>query len=214
MEISELKAEKRDVVGKESSKKLRQQGMVPAVVYSDGNAESISVNARDFSALTHSGAGTHVIVKLKVAGVKKQPNAIIKEVQYNPVKKEYFHIDFQEIALNEKITTPRSITVVGDSPGVKAGGVLEHHLWEIEIEGLPKNMPDHIEVDISELQIGDSIHASDIVVPDGVAVATDPAVVVLAVSAPRAEKVETEAVESIEPEAAAGAAAEVSPASE
>lgn len=208
MEISELKAEKREVVGKETSKKLRRQGIVPAVVYGDGQAMSISVNAREFSAITHLGAGTHVIVKLKVAGVKKQPNAIIKEIQLNPVKKEYFHIDFQEIALDEKIVTPRSVSLNGEAPGVKAGGILEHHLWEIEIEGLPKNMPDHIEVDIGELEIGDSIHVSDIAVPDGITVVTDPSAVVLGISAPRAEKVETEEIEGMVSEAAEGAAEE------
>jgi large subunit ribosomal protein L25 len=214
MEISELKAEKREVAGKESSKKLRRQGLVPAVVYSDGKASSITVNAREFSALTHSGAGTHVIVKLKVAGVRKQPNAIIKEIQYNPVKNEYFHIDFQEIAMNEKIATSLSLTVVGDAPGVKEGGVLEHHLWEIEAEGMPKDMPDHIEIDISGLGIGDSLHVSDIVAPEGITVLTDPATAVLAVSAPRTEKVETAAVEGIAPEAAAGSGAEAASAAE
>jgi large subunit ribosomal protein L25 len=207
MEISELKAEKREVVGKEASKKLRRQGLVPAVVYSDGNALSITVNAREFSTLTHAGAGTHVIVKLKVEGDKKQPNAIIKEVQYNPVKKEYFHIDFQEIAMNEKITSSISISLVGDSSGVKLGGMLENHLWEFEAEGMPKDMPDHIEVDISDLNIGDVLHVSDIVMPKGVTIVTDPTTVIMAVSAPKAEKTEGGGVEEIGPEAAAGSGA-------
>ncbi|MBI4733807.1 MAG: 50S ribosomal protein L25 [Rubrobacteridae bacterium] len=206
MEITELKVERREVVGKESSKKLRRQGMVPAVFYSDGNATSITVNAREFSTLTHSGAGTHVIVKLKVAGDKKQPNAIIKEVQYNPVKNEYFHIDFQEIALNETIATQLPITIVGESPGVKMGGVLEHHLWEVEVEGLPEKMPDHIEADIGSLDIGDNLHVGDIVLPNGVVMLTDPGVAVLSIVSPQSEKVTTGAVEGVAPESAAGAA--------
>jgi large subunit ribosomal protein L25 len=150
-----------------------------------------------------------------VAGVRKQPNAIIKEIQYNPVKNEYFHIDFQEIAMNEKMTTSLSITVVGDAPGVKTGGgVLEHHLWEIEAEGIPANMPDHIEVDVSGLEIGDNLHVSDIVVPEGVEIISDPSLVILAISAPRTEKVETGAVEGIAPEAAAGSGAEAASAAE
>jgi large subunit ribosomal protein L25 len=193
MEISELKAEKREVAGKESSKKLRKQGLVPAVVYSDGKATSITVNAREFSALTHSGAGTHVIVKLKVEGAKKQPNAIIKAIQHNPIKNEYFHIDFQEIALDEKIKTSLSIVVVGDSPGVKLGGMLENHLWEVEVEGVPQNMPDHLEVDISSLEIGDSLHVSDLAIPDNVTIMADPSTAILAISAPRTEQAEAAA---------------------
>ncbi|MCL6473145.1 MAG: 50S ribosomal protein L25 [Firmicutes bacterium] len=207
MEIAELKAEKREAAGKEISKKLRRRGMVPAVLYSDGKATALAVNAREFAALAHGGAGTHVIVKLKFPGAKKHPNAIIKEIQRNPVKDEYWHIDFQEIALNERITAAVPIQIVGDAPGVKEGGVLERHVDEVEIEGMPAEMPDHIEVDISGLGLGESIHVGDIKLADNLTLVTDPEAVILTITAPRAAvaTIAEEAAEKIAPEAEAGA---------
>jgi len=206
MEIIELKAEKREKAGKEISKKLRRDGLIPAVLYSDGSATPITVNAREFATLTASGAGTHVIVKIKFPGAKRHPNAIIKEVQRNPLKREYFHIDFQKIALDEKINAMVPLVAVGEAPGTKEGGVLERHMEAIELQGLPTEMPDSIEIDVSGLEIGNSIHAKDIEVPEGAEMITDPEAVLFAVSVPRVEPVETPAVEGIEPEAVEGAA--------
>ncbi|HEY3375423.1 MAG TPA: 50S ribosomal protein L25 [Candidatus Aquicultor sp.] len=204
MEIAELKAEKREIAGKESSKKLRRDGRVPAIVYSGGKATEISVNAREFSALTHSDAGKNVIVKLKIPGVKKAPNAIIKEVQRNPIKNEYFHVDFQEIAMDELIQAMIPVVHVGDAAGIKLGGILERHLDQLEIEGLPGAMPDHLDIDITDMQIGDSIHAKDVQLPGDMAMLTDPDAVLLTIAAAAAAEVETTAVESIEPAVVAG----------
>ncbi|MDI6715534.1 MAG: 50S ribosomal protein L25 [Actinomycetota bacterium] len=206
MEIAELSAVKREVVGKETSKKLRRKGRIPAVIYSNGKASEIAVNAREFSALAHSKAGTHVIVKLNIEGAKEHPNAIIKEVQKNPIRDEYLHIDFQEIALSEKISTTVPIAIVGEAPGVKAGGILEHHLGGVELEGLPKDMPANIEVDVSKLDIGESIHAKDLNIPPGIEMLTDPDAVVVAITASQAARIETGAVEEIAPEAVEGGA--------
>ncbi|NCO66600.1 MAG: 50S ribosomal protein L25 [Candidatus Aquicultor secundus] len=206
MDIFELKAEKREVVGKESSKKLRRQGQIPAVLYSDGGSTPIIISAREFSTLVHSGAGTHVIFKLKLPGAKRHPNAVIKEVQRNPVRAEYLHIDFQKIALDEKIAAMVPIAIVGEAPGIKEGGVLERHTETIEIEGMPQAMPDHIEVDVSELQLGESVHAKDLGLTDGLEMLTDPEAVVVAIAVPRVVTVTTEAVEGIAPEAVEGSA--------
>jgi len=205
METVELKAEKREIVGKESNKKLRREGKVPAVLYSNGEATPIAVDAREFSAI-RSKSGTHVIVKLKVSGMRGQASAIIKEVQKNPIKDEYFNIDFQKIAMDEKISAMVPISVIGESVGVKAGGLLEHHLWEIELQGLPKNMPNRIEVDVSALDMGDNVHVKDIQLPPEVEVLTDLETTVLAISAPQAVRTAAEAVEGIAPESVAGGA--------
>ncbi len=205
MEVAELKAEKREVSGKEISKKLRRQGKIPAVMYSDGDATPLSVDAREFASLIHSGAGTHIIVKLKFPGAKKHPNAVIKAVQRNPVRDEFFNVDFQRIALDEKIAAMVPIHMVGESPGTKEGGVLERHLGEIEVEGMPTEMPDHIEVDVSGLGIGESIHASDLKIPDEIVMLTDPEAVILAITVPRAAAAAAEeAVEGIAPESVEG----------
>ncbi|HZD59939.1 MAG TPA: 50S ribosomal protein L25 [Anaerolineae bacterium] len=206
MEIAELTAEKREIVGKESSKKLRREGKVPAILYSDGEATAITVNAREFSALAHSKTGTNVIIKLKIADAKAQPSAIIKEVQRNPVRDEYFHIDFQKIAMDEKITAMVPISIVGEAAGVKTGGLIEHQLWEIELAGMPSNMPSSIEVDVSELDIGDTFHVKDIQLPSGIDVLTDPSTTILIVSSPQGVRTSAEAVEGIAPEEVAGGA--------
>lgn len=205
MEVAELKAEKREQVGKESSKRLRVKGQVPAVLYSGGKATQITVDAREFSALTHSDAGTNLIVKIKIEGQKVNPIAIIKEIQRNPVKNEYFHVDFQEIEMNEKIATMVPVVPAGDAPGVKEGGVLERHTMEINLEGMPADMPDHIEVDVSGLGIGDNIHAKDLQLPKNTEMLTDPDELILAISGLRAAQVEAQAgVEGIAPESVAG----------
>lgn len=204
METTELKAEKREVSGKESSKKLRREGKVPAVLYSGGEAAAITINAREFSGLVHSKAGTNIIIKLDIAGGKEKPLAIIKEVQRNPVKDEYFHIDFQGIAMDEKISSMVPISVAGEAPGIKFGGLLEHHLWEIELQALPTDMPGSVEVDVSGLELGDNIHVKDIRLPSGVEAVTDPETTVLAISASQAVRTETVAVEGIAPEEVAG----------
>ncbi|MBE0446855.1 MAG: 50S ribosomal protein L25 [Actinobacteria bacterium] len=206
MEITELKAERREIVGKESSKKLRREGRIPAILYSDGEATTIAIDAREFSALTHSKAGTNVIVKLKIADTHAQPSAIIKEVQRNPLKGEYFHVDFQKIAMDEKISAMVPVSIVGEVLGVQAGGIVEHHLREVELQALPDNMPSNIEVDVSDLDLGDSIHVRDIHLPPGVEMLTDPDTTVLVVSAPQVVRTATVAVEEIAPEEVAGGA--------
>ncbi|MBS3909726.1 MAG: 50S ribosomal protein L25 [Actinobacteria bacterium] len=209
METAELKAEKRDVVGKESSKKLRREGRVPAVLYSDGESSTLTVDARDFRAIVHSKSGTNVIVKLKIAGMRSHPSAIIKEIQKNPLRNEYFSIDFQKIAMDEKINAMVPISVVGEAPGVKAGGMLEQQLWEVELEGLPTDMPGNLVVDVSTLVVGAAIHARDIVIPADIELVTDPDSTILAISLGKAEVEGAEAVEGAEPElvASGGAAA-------
>ncbi|MDP2211969.1 MAG: 50S ribosomal protein L25 [Candidatus Aquicultor sp.] len=204
METAELKAEKREVVGKESSKKLRREGRVPAVLYSDGESSTLTVDARDFRSIVHSKSGTNVIVKLKIEGMRSHPSAIIKEIQKNPLRSEYFHIDFQKIAMDEKINAMVPISVIGEAPGVKEGGMLEQQLWEVELLGLPADMPGNLVVDVSTLEVGDTLHARDIAIPADVELVTDPESTLLAISLSRAEAEVAKAVEGVEPELVAG----------
>lgn len=206
MEFAELKAEERKSAGKESSKKLRRRGKIPATIYSNGKARSIAINARDFTGLTHSGAGSHVIVKLSIEGTNERPNAIIKEIQKNAVKAQVVHVDFQEVALDQKISAAVPIEITGESPGIAAGGVLEHHLREVELEGLPKDMPDHVKVDISGLELGGSLHAGSVLLPPGIEMLTSTDTTVLAITSPAGARVATEAVEGIAPESVSGGA--------
>lgn len=163
MNIIELKAKVRQEKGKNKVNKLRAQGLVPANLYGyKSDATDIAVDAREFNNLIHSAAGTHVVLRLVIEGEKESPTVIVKETQRNPVKDTFLHIDFLSVALDEKITAAVSISLVGTSAGVKEGGILQHGLWEVQIEALPTDLPDQLEVDISNLAIGDSLHASDV----------------------------------------------------
>src|SRR3972149_4702440 len=172
MEILELKVKKRDKIGKEGAKLVRSQGGIPAIFYGEGlTAVPLSASAKDFKGIISTPAGTNVIVELEIEG-EKPKTAIIKEIQKDPTKDRYLHVDFLKIAMSDEIETSVPLVVVGDSPGVKEGGVLQHSLWEILVKALPKNLPDHVEVDISNLGVGDALRVSDIITPGEVAVLT------------------------------------------
>lgn len=166
MNIIELKAKVRQEKGKNKVNKLRANGLVPAHLYGyKSDATDLAVDAREFNNLIHSAAGTHVVLRLVIEGEKESPTVIVKETQRNPVKDTFLHIDFLSVALDEKITSSVSISLVGTPAGVKEGGILQHGLWEVQIEALPTDLPDQLEVDISNLAIGDSLHASDVPLP-------------------------------------------------
>ncbi len=193
MKIIELKARRRDT-GKGAARKLRTVGEIPAVLYGEGiESCPLAVDVRDFIHLIRS-EGLNVIVKLKVEGDRGGCTAIIKEIQRDPLKDFYLHVDFQKIAMDEKISTMVPITIVGEAPGVKEGGVLQHGLWEAEVEALPKDLPDCIEVDVSALGIGDAVRVSDLPKPEGVEILTSPDEVLVSIVPPTAivEEVEEE----------------------
>ncbi|MDI6822578.1 MAG: 50S ribosomal protein L25 [Actinomycetota bacterium] len=218
MKIIELKARRRDT-GKGASRKLRTVGEIPAVLYGEGiESYPLAVDVRDFIHLIRS-EGLNVIVKLKVEGDRGDPSrpprrvgvdrkdctAIIKEIQRDPLKDFYLHIDFQKIAMDEKISTMVPITIVGEAPGVKEGGVLQHGLWEVEVEALPKDLPDCIEVDVSALGIGDAVRVSDLPKPEGVEILTSPDEVLVSIVPPTAIVKEVAEEEEVEEEVPAEA---------
>ena len=210
MEILELKAQVRQTTGKSKARQMRANGLLPANLYGhQTDSIPLTVDGRQFHNLVHSSAGTHVILKLML-DTDKAPTVIVKEVQRNPVKDEIIHVDFQSVALDEKITAAVPLSMVGDSVGVREGGILQHGLWELQVEALPTDLPDHIEVDISDLKIGDSLHASEINLPPELTMVTATEDVVATVLPPVVykEEVPEVAVEEEVPEAAEGAAAE------
>jgi large subunit ribosomal protein L25 len=170
-----LAVEKRDVIGKGPAKKLRSEGKIPAVIY--GQAEKsvpLSLDAKAFHTILHSHHGENVIFEIHIPGRKTGLKAILREVQHEPVTGEILHVDFQHISMTKKITVQVPIALVGSPDGVRnKGGILEHILHELEVECLPGDIPEHIEVDVTELDVGDSIHVSDIPATK-VAILTDP----------------------------------------
>ncbi len=200
-----LVGEKREGTGKGVARKLRAAGRVPAVLYGHGmDPISLSVDSRELLHLFHTGAGTNVLVDLVVDGADHL--ALAREIQRDVIKGRYVHVDFVAVRRDQKITISVPIRVVGDSVGVKAGGVLEHHLWEVQVECLPTDVPEAIEADVSELEIGSGLRVSDLVPPKGATILTNPEDSVVAVQQPQARDVELEeeAAEGVEGEAAEG----------
>ncbi|MDP2921331.1 MAG: 50S ribosomal protein L25 [Candidatus Omnitrophota bacterium] len=177
MDFIELKANIREEKGKELNKRLRATGLVPGVVYRKGEATlSLKIDSKNLAKALHTDAGENVIIKLFVEGDKKKKERIvvIKELQKDPVKDLLVHVDLNEISLTETLKVKVPIVSKGEAVGVKQeGGVLQHVMWEVEVECLPTNIPDKIEADISNLKIGDTLSIKDIKPPEGVKILAD-----------------------------------------
>lgn len=182
-----LVAERREGTGKGVARKLRAAGRVPAIVYGRGMEPiPVSVDAKELYHVLHRG-GANVLLDLVVDG---EPHlALAREVQRDHIRNRYVHVDFLAVSRTEKITVSVPIQVIGESVGLKAGGVLEHHLWEVEAECLPGDVPEAIEVDVSALGVGDSLKVGDLVAPEGVEIVSPPEELVLAVVPPQAREV-------------------------
>lgn len=205
---AELKAAKREKTGKEYAKKLRKKEWIPAVIYGGkGGAMSLEISLYDLKQLLRSGAGGNVIIDLKIEGDKtKAHTVLIKELQQDPVTGTVQHVDFKAISLTEKIRVKVPVHEKGESIGVKEGGILDHIHREVEVECLPTEIPQKIEVSVEHLKIGDSIFVKDLVFPEGVACVMDPEDLIFTVLVPKKEEevapaaAATEGATSEEPE--------------
>lgn len=207
-----LSAETRSQTGKGANRKLRVSGKIPAVIYGKGrDAQSVTLDPKALETLLHqSGAGLNTLIDLSVAG--RTDTVLVKELQRHPVYGSYVHVDFFKVDLTQKITVSVPIHFVGKARGVEFGGILDHPLRELEVECLPRAIPEFVEVDVSALEIGQAIHVSELRLPEGVEVKTDPALPVASVVLPAAE-VEAAPVETVvEGEVAEGAEAAAAPA--
>lgn len=207
MEKVILNAELRKETGKTKVKELRKKDIIPAVVYRDGKESvNLKINRRDLHNVLHTSAGSNVLITLKVKGDKKKTDrtCIIKETQRNPVKDNIIHLDLNEISLTEKIKIKVPVHPHGEAEGVaKDDGVLDHPLWEIEVECLPTDIPEKIEVEVSSMKIGDTVYVKDLNVPSNIKVLSDPELTVLSVVPPAKEEVIEEVPaeeETLEPE--------------
>ncbi len=201
MEEIILNAQSRAETGRGKVKDLRDGGFLPGVVYGEGNKpQAIMINNGEFLHMIHEHKLENAILTLKIKDDKKASRScLIKDVQYDPVRGTIIHVDFHEISLTKAIKVNVQVIAKGEPLGVKQdGGSLEHVHWEIEVECLPTNIPQSLEVDVSLLKIGDSIHVKDIPAPQGVTFITDPDTVVLTIAAPMKEEAPAEEVEGEE----------------
>jgi large subunit ribosomal protein L25 len=184
-ESMKLKVEKRPGVGTGNARQLRREGQIPAVVYGHGReSECLSIPKADFDKVL-SGIGGSAVIELKL-GTKKI-RALIREVQRHPTRLDVLHVDFLEVHAGEKLTVNTPIHLIGSPEGVRnQGGVLDQIMRELEIRVLPKDLPGFIEVDVTDLTVGHSVHVSDIQVPNA-EILDDPEATVCTVVPPRVE---------------------------
>lgn len=208
-----LNVDMREGRGKGYANRLYAKGYMPAVVYGKGiGSIPVELSVRDLEAILKTKAGRNSIIDMQIQGPEEQKQKVmIKDVEYHPIKRDILHADFVQISMTDKIQITVPLQLVGDAPGTAEGGRLEHLLWEVDIKCLPGGIPDNLTVDVSGLNIGDSINVVDINVPEGVEIMAEEDTVVARVAAPAAveteEGEEGEAAEESET-AEAGAAGE------
>lgn len=185
MATARLSANPRTDSGKGAARKLRASGAVPGVIYGHSREpQPLAVDTRLLQRLLDQISAASTVVELDVDG--RTSRTLIREIQRHPLKNEILHIDFQELVAGEKVTVEIPIVFVGTPAGVKAGGVLDQVMHELEIHVDPTDIPNHLDVDVSALEIGKSLHVSDIAVPAGVEVLADPEATVCVVTPPKA----------------------------
>lgn len=185
---AKLSATVREITGK-SSHKLYGEGLVPAVVYGPKiETQSLAIDRREFDHLMHHVSVGSSLIDLTIEGQGKALDVIIKEVKHDEIKGYVKHVDFWAVDMGQTLQTAISITFVGSAEGERAGGVVMHALRELKVEARPKDLPEHIEVDVSALNIGDALTVADIAAPAGVTLLDDPEIVVASVQAPAVEE--------------------------
>jgi large subunit ribosomal protein L25 len=206
-----LTAYPRTVIGK-ANRRLAHDNRIPAVLYGpERETVSLSVDKHEFEQLMAHHAAGSTILELEIEGEKKPVNAMIREMQTSPVKGNIVHVDFLAVQMDKLVHAVVTLRFINDPVGVKAGGVLTTSFHEINVEAKPGDLPPAIEVDVSALEVGDSLHVSDVVAPQGVAILDDPGEVLVSVQAPRLEveeEVEVAEEEEAEPEVIGGKAEE------
>ena len=188
-----LNAAPRVLSRRAGAKALREEGRIPAVVYGrQAPPQNLEVNAKEMEDLIHHSVSENLLVDL---AIKDDPRpkrlALVQEVQHYALTGKVLHVDFHEVAENEKVTVQVPLETTGEAEGVKTeGGVLEHVLFKIKVRALPKDLPELITVDVSHLKIGQAIHLGEIKAPEGTEIIGDKHIPVIAVAAPRTEEEE------------------------
>jgi large subunit ribosomal protein L25 len=202
MASASLSAETRSETGKGVARKLRAAGRVPGIIYGHGREpQALSLVARDLDKLLSTIAAGSTVVELSLGTATTK--TLIREIQRHPFKKQILHIDFMELVAGEKVIVDIPLVFVGIPEGVRvSGALLEQILHSVEVRVDPANIPNHIDVDVTSLAMGHSLHVRDIKLPEGVEVLTDEDATICAVIAPRAVVEEVAPAEG-EPEAAA-----------
>jgi large subunit ribosomal protein L25 len=198
MEEIKIKVAVREDRGTAHAKSLRRQDLIPAVVYGKGLNLALTIEKKELKYLRQHHFSENVILNLEIAdkkGSKKVPT-LLKDYQLNPLTDEVLHLDFIRVSMTEKVEVEVPVEIKGEPKGVKEGGSLERVLWNIRVKCLPKDIPKNITIDVADLDIGDSIHVSDLGLPSGVEFVSEATEVVVTVAAPVKEEEIVEAAEA------------------
>jgi len=208
-ERTKLSVETREQTGSREARRMRRDGLVPGVLYGRGEPVAICVPERELRRALTGVGGLHAILDVEIGGTGKSHASILKEYQVDPVRGGVTHVDLQEVRLDQTIVAQVSVHLIGgdDAPGVREGGVLSQPLRELNVEALPLEVPEHLEIDVSGMEIGGTLRVADVPAPDGVTLLDDPESVVATVTAPTKEVVPEpteEELAALEAEAAEG----------
>jgi large subunit ribosomal protein L25 len=197
-----LQVQSRESRGSAASRRLRADGLIPGVLYGNGDkAHPFSIEERQLRRALTGDHGIHAILDVVLEGQQNAHHAVVKDYQLDPVRARLLHIDLHEVRLDQAIQTQVVVELVGEAAGQKEGGVLSQINREVRVEALPMEVPDHLELDVSAMVIGDSLRLSDLRVPDGVKLLDDSETVLATVSPPtKIEEPEPEEVEGEEGE--------------
>ncbi|MGB9603138.1 MAG: 50S ribosomal protein L25 [Limisphaerales bacterium] len=194
-----LKAYPRTLTKRNGVKKIYAAGRVPAVIYGRHiKPQNLEVDSKEIEDLVHHSHSENLLVDLQVEGDQNPKRlALVKEVQHHPLTRKILHVDFNEVSETEKVIVVVPIETVGEAIGVKTGGgILEHVLHRVKVRCLPKDIPDYITIDVTNLEIGKAIHIGEIQPPPGVEILGDKSITVVAVAAPITEEQEKAALEA------------------
>ncbi len=185
-ERTKLVVAQRERLGSAESRRLRREGLVPGVLYGNGEPVAICIAERELRRALTGAAGLHSILDVEIDGKGQTHASILKEYQVDPVRGGVTHVDLHEVRLDKPIQASVSVQLLGgdDAPGVREGGVLSQPLREVTVEALPLEMPEHIDLDVSGMEIGGTLRISDLTAPEGSTLLDDPEMVVATVTAP------------------------------
>jgi large subunit ribosomal protein L25 len=201
-----LEVRERDEIGSRHTRRLRKQGLIPGVLYGKGHARAVVVAERELRAAVTGPSGLHAILDVVLEGQKTTHPSILADYQRDPIRGTLIHFDLREVRLDQPIHASVVINLVGESVGVKAGGLVSLVTREINVEALPMNVPEHIDVDVAALDVGDVLRLEDVrAIPDVTFLDDAQETVIATVSIPRGfqELEEAEAAAAAEAEAEA-----------
>lgn len=199
----QLTVQPRADFGSAASRRLRRQGLVPGVLYQSGGASlAFQLTEREIRKLLQTEGARSAVIDLRIGDASSKP-ALIKDWEIDPVKSIVLHVDMAEVDLTETIQAVVEVVLVGTSTGVRDGGVLDQPLHTVTVEALPDALPDRLELDVTELGLGQAAHVSDLTAPDGVRIVDDPETVVASITTASSAEVAEDGEEG-EPELVGG----------